>query len=572
MFALGLLTCIVLRAFSAQAKVVTSFDDCKEFFYKDTEPGGMDQNAKKICQHTASSGPFYATLYTVPHRIPLYSAYRFDPQCSSDTGSTNTWHLEPQISQPQSSTQYMVRENQNDQNNFKGNQAVSSDYSDTGYDRGHLNPNSFQCREGRTATFTLTNAAPMDPCFNRIHWKSWESTLRSFLLSKLASDGYLATAYIVTGTVPDTNLRIPQRGISEDPERVTVPSQIWTAVCYKHYSDDRKSLSFGYIGKNRPAEPGISLMSVSNLNIRLSRDLSGTVQIFADDCFGDNNKLNMVQERFTKLINIPANQRVQMPSDVQTTIGALKRTTSTDSISSNTNFKVKKVTAELGFDSMTAFFTVAENLKIFADIYCLITHVKSLVRSKREVSGGSDAVECLLVPEKQKTAADGSPCSGDYTKPCCSSPCLYQDEHKGYWCYSDQTLIECSPRYSLITVEGERCLDDYPCATYGKDYYWCYKVSGSWDYCSPPLWSSKAKNGKYCRSNHACAKYGSGYKWCYTDDEGSNDKCCTSDDCFSTVNDNTCRSDHKCGYHGKDYLWCYTDYEDNWDYCCKTCW
>ncbi|XP_056103528.1 uncharacterized protein LOC130082697 [Rhinichthys klamathensis goyatoka] len=545
----------------------------------------MDQNAKRICQYTASRGPFYATLYTVPHRIPLYSAYRFDPDCTTDSGSSNAWHLEPKISQPQSGI-YMVRENQNYQNTLSSNQAVSSDYSDTGYDRGHLNPNSFQCGEGRTATFTLTNAAPMDACFNRIHWKNWESTLKSLLLRKLASDGFWATAYIVTGTVPDANLRIPQRGISDDPERVTVPSHIWTAVCYKHNTDDRKSFSFGYMGKNRPAEPGISLMSVSDLNNRLSglySGFSGTVQMFADACFGDNIKLSMVQEEFKKLINIQANQGVQMPSDVQNTLGALKRTTSTDSLSSKTNVKFRKVTAELGFNNMSAYSTVTEDLKIFARSACLITHVESLLRTKREVSEGSDAVQCLLVPEKQKTAADGSPCSrfsdyvyscwcyiGDETKLCCSSPCLYREERKGYWCYSGQTLIECSPRYSLITAEGERCKDDHPCGTYGADYYWCYKVSGSWDYCSPPLWSSKAANGKYCRSNHACANYGSRYRWCYTDD-GSNDECCTSDDCFSAVKDKTCRSDHKCGYYGKDYLWCYTDYEDNWEYCCKSC-
>ncbi|KAG1936397.1 endonuclease domain-containing 1 protein-like [Pimephales promelas] len=547
----------------------------------------MDQNAKRICQYTGSSGPFYATLYTVPDRIPLYSAYRFDPQCATDSGSPNTWHLEPQISQPQSGTQYMVRENQNDQNNLKGNQAVSSDYSDTGYDRGHLNPNSFQCREGRTATFTLTNAAPMDACFNRIHWKSWESTLRSLLMRKLASDGLRATAYIVTGTVPDASKRIPQREISNDPERVSVPSHIWTAVCYKHNTVDSNSFSFGYIGKNQPADPSISLMSVSTLNNRLRqlyRGFSGTVQIFADDCFGDNNKLSMVQEEFKKVIGIRANQGVQMPSDVQNTLGALKRTTSTDSVSSNINVKLRKVTAELGFNSMHAYYATAEDLKIFARSACLITHVQSSLRRKREVSEGSDAVQCLLVPENQKTTADGSPCSsfsdsvysyhcdaGDEQKPGCSSPCLYREKPKGYWCYSAQTLIPCSPRYSLITAEGERCKDDHPCGTYGQDYYWCYKVAGGWGYCSPPLWSSKAKNGKDCRSNHACAKYGSGHNWCYTDDEGNYDDCCTSDDCFSAVKDKTCRSNHMCGYHDKHYLWCYTDYENNWDYCCKDC-
>lgn len=100
MIALALLTCIVLRAFSIQAKVVDSFEECKELFYKNTEPEGMDQNAKKICQMYEEGGPYYyATLYSVPHRIPLYSAYTLDPACSSTPGVTcgNKWHVEPQV-------------------------------------------------------------------------------------------------------------------------------------------------------------------------------------------------------------------------------------------------------------------------------------------------------------------------------------------------------------------------------------------------------------------------------------------------------------------------------------------
>ncbi len=107
----------------------------------------------------------------------------------------------------------------------------------------------------------------------------------------------------------------------------------------------------------------------------------------------------------------------------------------------------------------------------------------------------------------QRTAHSGYSCqcnTGAETKPCCSSPCRY----------SDQKLIECSPPYSRITVNGKKCLDDYPCATHGYDYYWC-KTANSWDYCSPPLRNSKTINGQYCRINYACAKY----KWCYTDDE-----------------------------------------------------
>ncbi|XP_052010664.1 uncharacterized protein LOC127663200 [Xyrauchen texanus] len=584
MCVLVLLTCIVLGAFNAQAKVVTNFRECNRFFYKQTEPRGMDQNAKKICQTLEYADSYYATLYSVSHRIPLYSAYIFDPKCSDTSGRTDKWHIEPQISGY--STEHMVLEKDSDKNIIKVKQAISDDYLDTGYDRGHLNPNSFQCDDGRKATFTLTNVAPMDACFNRIHWKNWESTLRSFLKS---SPYYIATAYIVTGTVPDANVRIPQTGTSENPERVTVPSHIWTAVCYKHRIDDSYSFSFAYMGNNQPVA-SINLMTVSNLNNRLSGLYSQPITIFADDCHEDNNKFQVkVQVKFAKLINLPVNQGVQKLSDVQITFSAVKRARETISLEGPVN--VIMMTAELGFNTLSAYFTGTEELKLFTGSACLITNSKNTNGKntvhdelrKRDVSKGSDSVECLLVPEKQNTAADGSHCSsisdntysclciiGGTTKQCCSSPCLYQDKRKSYWCYSGKEQIPCSPRYSLITAKGDRCKDDHPCATYGEDYYWCQKISGSWDYCSPPLWRSKAKDGKYCRSNHACAKYGKGYQWCYTDDDGHYDKCCTSDDCFSAVNGKTCRSDHPCGKHGKRYLWCYIT-NGNWDYCCTDC-
>ncbi|XP_048017787.1 uncharacterized protein LOC125249519 [Megalobrama amblycephala] len=571
MFVLGLLTCIVLRAFSAQAEVVETFDKCSVFFYKDTEPQGMDQNAKRICQRlediketsvfddddTLQFG-YYATLYSVPHRIPLYSAYTLKWSCSDTTGRTDTWHLEPQISDSYSTIDYMVPENQNIQDTYKGNQAISSDYSETGYDRGHLNPNSFSCTDdGRKATFTLTNAAPMDACFNCIQWKNWESTLKSFLTKKLDSEE--ATAYIVTGTVPDANKQIPQRENPEDSNRVTVPSHIWTAVCYKHKYSDDNSFSFGYIGENLPGGK-VNLMSVSALNNRLNQlDKLSNIKIFVDDCFEDNNKLKEVKKAFQKLIGLPATP------DVQNTINALQtvRTNGED-------VEVTDMSVKLTFGSRRAYSTMAENLKVFSESACLITNY------------GQESVECQLGSKKRKIAADGSPClrisdsgyscrcyTGGETKPCCSTPCLYQDDVKSYRCSSGQKEIACSPPYSLVTFRGEQCKDDHPCGTYGKNYYWCNTISGHSDYCSPPLWRSKAKNGQYCRNNNACAKYGESQQWCYTDDSKKH-KCCTSDDCYSTVRGKTCRSDHPCDKHGEKYLWCKTT-DGSWDYCCTEC-
>ncbi len=112
--------------------------------------------------------------------------------------------------------------------------------------------------------FTTTNAALMDACFNRNHWKNWERTLRDYLTQKLNSDRGSATAFIV-----QVQYLKPHTGTSKEPERVTVPSHIWTAGCYKHNTDDTKPFFFGYIGRNHPTEPGIRLMSVLDLNISL---------------------------------------------------------------------------------------------------------------------------------------------------------------------------------------------------------------------------------------------------------------------------------------------------------------
>ncbi|KAK2908563.1 hypothetical protein Q8A67_004400 [Cirrhinus molitorella] len=48
------------------------------------------------------------------------------------------------------------------------NQSLSEDYEKSGYDRGHLAPvYQAQSQNCANATFTLTNAAPQDPSFNR---------------------------------------------------------------------------------------------------------------------------------------------------------------------------------------------------------------------------------------------------------------------------------------------------------------------------------------------------------------------------------------------------------------------
>ncbi|KAL0151497.1 hypothetical protein M9458_053202, partial [Cirrhinus mrigala] len=99
-------------------------------------------------------------------------------------------------------------------------QALNEDYVKSDHDKGHLEPvfqaNSQGCAN---ATFTLTNAAPQNPSFNRGKWRDLEKEIAD----KLSDQCKLPNkAYIVTGVVPGTkNLN----------NRVNVPSHFWTAYC-----------------------------------------------------------------------------------------------------------------------------------------------------------------------------------------------------------------------------------------------------------------------------------------------------------------------------------------------------
>ncbi|XP_048826228.1 uncharacterized protein LOC125704560 isoform X1 [Brienomyrus brachyistius] len=556
MILLSLLTGVLLGALSAQAKVVQSFQECSSFFYEGQEPRGMDQNAMKICQRYMN-GCYFATLYSVHHRIPVYSAYTFDRSTEdcNDGKRPSTWFIEPQIS-GYNNYEVMSSATQFNISVIKLNQAINDDYQDTGYDRGHLNPNCLQKGNGRIATFTLTNAAPMDRNFNRVHWRKWEVRLKCIL----SFYDKTFTPYIVTGTVPSPNNRIP-KGVTNVSGRVSVPTHVWTAVCFvekNREGEERQKFSFGFIGENKPGSV-ITVMSVIELNARLGDLYHSSVSIFADDCFTRNKKSQEIIEELKYKIKVK--QIIQNPSVITE---CSKRT----------------------FDDPNEYFQVNEKMKKDNNEVCLLTkngnQAISFVNDelrKRDVGQGSQPIECWVVPEKSSaegmTTADGTRCQNGLRycntesgfKPCCTSPCLYQEKLRDFWCYSGQSYIQCSPQYSLITAGGEQCKDDHPCATYGFDYYWCETSLWSWDYCSPPLPDSIAQNGEKCLINHACGKYGYSYYWCYTDYNDHWEYCCTHNDRFSAINGKTCQPDHLCGMYGEDYLWCYTT-DGRWDYCC----
>ncbi|XP_062325096.1 uncharacterized protein si:ch211-165i18.2 [Osmerus eperlanus] len=590
---------LVLFLFSAlaawplglEARVVRDFSTCKQFFYKNTEPTGIDQNAEKICQKKRFD--YYASLYSTSHRMPVYSAYTIDYTCmDNDLRRRGVWFIEPQISNIDGEDMTVAGVNKD---LIKLNQALNEDYEHTDYDRGHLNPNSYHCNEGRVATFTLTNAVPMDACFNRVHWKKYEDYLKTLVLGLRG----VGRDFFVTGAVPSRN-RIPVPGLDttenvREFSRVTIPSHMWTALCFQH-NDEQYSFSIGYIGENK-ADAIIQVMSVPDLVHRLGELYNSyNLQIFDNDCHSNSQKSKEVLQQLYKKLDLPQLQRMFfLEQNVQNLLSASlsKRQRRSGSQEPIKKPRISEMTLEMNYRDMTEWFDSNEYMKLNTETTCMFelnskvqsswpTFIRDELRMRRSAEKLDDYI-CKLIPEKSRPesviTADGTHCRAGTTcssgscptdqgnKACCTSPCLYDHVWKDFMCSSGQRIIRCSTQYSAVTVSGKACRQDHPCGTYGETYYWCYTYETDWDFCSPPYVNSIGKNGKPCRDDHECSTYGESYHWCYTDRSDHWSECCTNKDPYVAVNGKICKTEKPCGTYGENYLWCYTT-DGSWDFCC----
>ncbi len=123
---------------------------------------------------------------------------------------------------------------------FKADPAVSTgsalptDYTKSGYDRGHLAPaGDFKfSRRMMSETFLMSNMTPQLPAFNRGIWKELETLVRGW---GLRDNGL----YVVTGPVlgtPERPLVLPTIG---QANRVSVPEQFYKVILYCHKPDIR---------------------------------------------------------------------------------------------------------------------------------------------------------------------------------------------------------------------------------------------------------------------------------------------------------------------------------------------
>ena len=186
----------VLSISSAHAD---DFIQCSQSFYGGVYPEFTNPKLGNNTQALCMDG--FAVMYSGVSRTPLWSAEyltRKRLQQAKQIDREDSFHEESRL--PQSM------------------RAKLSDYSGSGYDRGHLAPNGDMAnRSQQYDSFSLANIAPQSPRNNRYIWRNIESATR-----------YLTQQYGEVYTI--TGVAFTDKKTKQLAERVLVPSHFFKAV------------------------------------------------------------------------------------------------------------------------------------------------------------------------------------------------------------------------------------------------------------------------------------------------------------------------------------------------------
>jgi endonuclease G len=190
--------------------------ECAMHYAFGDAPEIVNLNMKKYARELCFSG--FSVMHSGITRTPLWSAEHITPVSLEQARSmkrVDSFHEETRLP--------------------KNERAELSDYSKSGWDRGHQFPNGDAANtEIQHDSFTLANIIPQDPNNNRNLWEGIESSVRTFT----KENGHL---YVITGPL----------FIGEDIKllngRVMVPTKI-----YKIVYDQNRNQAAAYLANNSP--------------------------------------------------------------------------------------------------------------------------------------------------------------------------------------------------------------------------------------------------------------------------------------------------------------------------------
>ncbi|XP_003220788.2 endonuclease domain-containing 1 protein [Anolis carolinensis] len=254
-------------------EVVTSFEDtCPHFFFRGVPPSlGLEPSRPaRICQRYKNQYR-YATLYDKDNRIPVYSAYIYNPGTAK---RPSTWMVEPQLVDSSFQTEMesegsFLYDSSSKEEALRNSQAVLQDYKNlTGLNRGHLNPNGHQPdKDAKASTFSLTNIVPQNIKLNGGTWNNYEQTTMA-----RNTEGCSET-FAVVGAVPGNNY--------VSGGRVNKPSYMWSAACC--VVDNNHMRSWAIIARND--ENVVQTLTLGQLEDKLAEFYNrNSILLFDDDC------------------------------------------------------------------------------------------------------------------------------------------------------------------------------------------------------------------------------------------------------------------------------------------------
>ena len=187
---------VLIGISSAQAD---DLSQCSQSFYGGVYPEFTNPKLSNNTQALCMDG--FAVMYSGVSRTPLWSAEYLDRkrlQQAKEIDREDSFHEESRLPNPL--------------------RAKLSDYSGSGYDRGHLAPNGNMAnRSQQYDSFSLANIAPQSPRNNRYIWRNIESATR-----------YLTQQYGEVYTI--TGVAFTSKKTKQLADRVLVPSHFFKAV------------------------------------------------------------------------------------------------------------------------------------------------------------------------------------------------------------------------------------------------------------------------------------------------------------------------------------------------------
>ncbi|NXP13483.1 ENDD1 protein, partial [Thinocorus orbignyianus] len=286
------LLCLSFLPGFSQGRVVgedeAGFAECNVFFPGRVPPEGFTEPFHvKICQQY-NKEPRFATLYSTKDKIPLYSAFKYTKPAQSQEES---WLVEPQVDDPENDLHEMVHEADivGTVASLGANQALTSDYVGSGYERGLLNPSLLNEEDFQMATYTLTNAVPLSPSLSKSWHRDIGRVVEQALVPHCSKKDHL---YLLAGAIP-SNVQVKGK--------VTVPESLWLAAC----CDAPGGWSLGLVKKVNDEN------SLEDLTVgELEKQLLAGVHLFKGGCGEDNQNQEKTEAILQAVSQIRSGEQV----------------------------------------------------------------------------------------------------------------------------------------------------------------------------------------------------------------------------------------------------------------------